>query len=80
MTDRIPYAGEGVEGARLSAQIDRQMRDSLEPTDFATWASLSASAWSWDAQADRLEGIERVNCPECRGTHDHREHCSRRDG
>ena len=76
--DRTPYVGAGAEGARRSAAIDREERDLLSRTDFERWASLTASASRWDAQADRLEGISRLNCQECRGRDDHKLDCSRR--
>lgn len=52
-SDRIPYVGEGADGARRSAEIDRNEADTLDPGE-ARDACL-ASAAAWDAQAERLE-------------------------
>lgn len=51
--DRTPYVGEGADGARRSAQIDREEVDGLDGDDPRV-PRLLASADRWDAQADRL--------------------------
>lgn len=50
---RNPYVGEGVDGARRSARIDREEADGLDPGEYRD--AVLASAAAWDAQADQLE-------------------------
>lgn len=51
---REPYVGEGADGCRASAQIDREEADQLDrSTD--RWAELQASAEAWEQQAADLE-------------------------
>ena len=51
---RDPYVGDGADGARRSAQIDREEVDCL---DHGTprYDMLLASAAAWDRQADELD-------------------------
>lgn len=55
--DRIPYVGSGADGARRSAQIDREEIDGLDLDDPRT-GELALSAAEWDAQAARLQIAE----------------------
>jgi len=50
--DRIPYVGEGADGARRSARIDREELELLDPLD-PRRDQLAASADAWDRQAER---------------------------
>jgi hypothetical protein len=52
-TDRIPYVGEGADGARRSAEIDRSEADGLDPGPRRD--EVLASAAEWDRIADRLD-------------------------
>jgi hypothetical protein len=56
--DRDPYVGEGADGARRSAQIDRDELDTLAADDPRRPFVLESAA-RWDAQAARLESQER---------------------
>lgn len=49
---RIPYVGDGADGARRSAAIDREEADTVDDPDRR--AALLDSAARWDAQADEL--------------------------
>lgn len=53
MSLRIPYVGVGADGARRSAQIDRDEADTLAVDD-PRHALLLESARRWDEQAKRL--------------------------
>ena len=58
-TDRDPYVGSGADGARRSAQIDREEADCL-PIGEARDRCL-VSAERWDRQAEHLElGVGEV--------------------
>ena len=50
---RVPYVGEGVDGLRRSAQIDRAEADGLDRAN-PRRAELLASARRWDTQAAAL--------------------------
>lgn len=50
--DRTPYLGEGYDGARRSAQIDREEADGLDIED-PRHSELLDSAQRWEAQAER---------------------------
>lgn len=50
---RRPYVGEGADGARRSAQIDRDEAATLEPGERRQ--ALMASAARWDRIARELE-------------------------
>lgn len=65
MSDRTPYVGEGADGCRRSAIIDREEIDTLDPFD-ARVQTLAESAQRWDEQAARLEreDLERAAAPE----------------
>jgi hypothetical protein len=52
---RDPYVGEGADGARRSAQIDREEADQLEPGT-TQYDYVLASAERWDQQARDLDG------------------------
>ncbi len=52
-TDRAPYVGAGSDGARRSAQIDREEADGLDPGEARD--RCLASAEQWDRQARHLE-------------------------
>lgn len=56
--DRFPYVGEGLNGARRSAQIDREEADGLDLTD-PRYTQAMASAARWDEQAARIIARER---------------------
>jgi hypothetical protein len=47
---RTPYVGDGAEGARRSAAIDREEADVTDPAD-PRYGVLLASARLWDEQA-----------------------------
>ena len=51
---RSPYVGEGADGARRSAQIDREELDTLAPDD-PLRDRLAMSIQSWDVQAAYLD-------------------------
>lgn len=51
---REPYVGEGAEGARRSAEIDRTEADTVD-RDTSRHAELLASAEAWEQQAADLE-------------------------
>ena len=52
--DRSPYVGHGADGARRSAEIDRNEADTHD-TGSEAWQRCMTSAASWDEQADRIE-------------------------
>lgn len=56
MTDdhRQPYVGAGADGARRSAQIDRDELDTLDRDD-PRRPLIEESATRWDRQAEELE-------------------------
>lgn len=56
MTYRVPYVGEGADGARRSAQIDREEADVLPPGEGRDL--LLASAEAWDRQAREDQALE----------------------
>jgi predicted lipid-binding transport protein (Tim44 family) len=51
---RHPYVGEGADGARRSAQIDREEADGLDADDQRR-ATLLESAARWEEQAEAIE-------------------------
>jgi hypothetical protein len=51
---RWPYVGEGADGARRSAQIDREEADTLDSSD-PRRDELLLSAAAWELQAEREE-------------------------
>lgn len=51
---RHPYVGEGSDGARRSAEIDREEADGLDRDD-PRYGLLLTSAAEWDAQAREEE-------------------------
>lgn len=51
---RVPYVGVGAEGARRSAQIDRDELASLALDD-PRYPGVEASAARWDRQAQEIE-------------------------
>lgn len=51
--NRVPYGGEGAEGCRRSAQIDREEADILDVGD-PRRDQLLSSAQLWEAQAERV--------------------------
>lgn len=53
---RIPYVGDGADGARRSAQIDREEADGMDPGEDRD--ARLASADRWDAQAAQLEATD----------------------
>lgn len=56
---RVPYVGDGPDGCRRSAQIDREEADTLALDDPRRTARV-ASAQAWDAQARELELAARL--------------------
>jgi len=54
MSDRNPYVGDGADGARRSAAIDRSEADGYDYDD-PRRAECLASAARWEGQAARLE-------------------------
>jgi hypothetical protein len=56
---RNPYVGEGADGARRSAEIDRTEADHLDATD-PRRPEVLASAEQWDAQARLLDLRDRT--------------------
>ncbi len=58
-THRIPYVGDGADGARRSAQIDLEEADGLDQHDPRRDALL-ASAARWDQQADDLDRAAKL--------------------
>lgn len=59
LEDRRPYVGTGADGARRSAQIDREERDTL-PAGAERRDELEESARRWEAQAERIERDQRL--------------------
>lgn len=55
---REPYVGQGVDGCRRSARIDREEADCLDLSD-PRYAEVIASAESWEWQAEQLAGVVR---------------------
>lgn len=53
-TWREPYVGEGADGARRSAQIDREEADTY-PTGGDRWQDCHSSALAWERQAREIE-------------------------
>lgn len=53
-TIRIPYVGQGPDGCRQSAQIDREEADTLDRDD-PRRDELLASAERWERQAQGLD-------------------------
>lgn len=51
---RLPYVGDGADGARRSAQIDREESHTLDRSDPGV-ERLEESAVRWERQAERLE-------------------------
>lgn len=51
---RHPYVGEGADGARRSAQIDREESHTLDRSNPRV-ELLEESAQRWERQAERLE-------------------------
>jgi hypothetical protein len=51
---RSPYVGEGADGARRSADIDRNEADTY-PTGSDDWQRCQASAERWETQATEIE-------------------------
>ena len=51
---RSPYVGDGADGARRSATIDRDELDTLDRDD-PRYDTIAESAERWDAQAKALE-------------------------
>lgn len=49
MSTRIPYVGEGSDGALRSAQIDREEADTMPPG--AERDARLSSAYAWERQA-----------------------------
>lgn len=54
MLERTPYVGEGADGCRRSAQIDREEAELLPEGD-GRFKWLIASVVAWEQQAARLE-------------------------
>lgn len=50
MRHRIPYVGEGADGARRSAYIDLSEADCLDPGDHKDEVLLSAERWFMQAE------------------------------
>lgn len=60
---RRPYVGEGADGCRRSAQIDREEADILDVAD-SRRAYLHGSAEAWEAQAQRMAAADAAHtCP-----------------
>lgn len=59
---RNPYVGDGADGARRSAQIDREEADGLDRDD-PRYDEVLASAARWDEQARELEAAEAATAP-----------------
>lgn len=57
--DRIPYVGDGADGARRSAQIDLEEADCLDRMDPSHNERL-LSAERWILQAERIERGQKV--------------------
>lgn len=51
---RRPYVGEGIDGVRRSAVIDREEADNFRPGS-ESWTVRILSAMSWDQQAKEME-------------------------
>jgi putative phage-type endonuclease len=56
---RIPYVGDGLDGCRRSAQMDREEADGLDLLD-PRIDELLASADRWEAQAADLEDAQEI--------------------
>lgn len=56
---RNPYVGAGADGARRSAQIDREERDTLDAAD-PRHGVLEQGARRWEEQAASLEAAPRA--------------------
>lgn len=54
-THRRPYVGEGADGARRSAQIDREEAEGMHPDWSDRIAACLASAEAWELQAAELD-------------------------
>jgi len=54
---RDPYVGDDADGARRSAQIDREEADCLD-RGTPRYDLLLASAAAWDRQADELDAVQ----------------------
>jgi hypothetical protein len=57
-TQRRPYVGEGADGYRRSAQIDREELDSLDhrdPVDLHRGRVIAVSAAAWERLAEEAE-------------------------
>lgn len=52
--ERTPYVGEGADGARRSAEIDRTEADTYD-RDSEDWQRCMSSAQRWDEQAEAIE-------------------------
>ena len=52
---RLPYVGDGADGARRSAEIDRTERDGLGRWQLEEYARLTDSIARWETQARDLE-------------------------
>jgi hypothetical protein len=50
---REPYVGQGADGARRSAQVDREEADTLAPGSRA-WNQAHLSAERWERQAEQM--------------------------
>ena len=57
LTMRTPYVGNGAEGARRSAQIDREELDAYSPDD-PQRTKIEQSAARWDQQAEMLDAFD----------------------
>lgn len=53
--DRIPYVGEGADGCRRSAEIDRTEAEGMHSDWTDRIAACLASAEAWELQAARLD-------------------------
>ena len=60
LTHRRPYVGEGADGARRSAQIDREEADTLKGLELRE--AVLASASRWDRQALALDAVACIQC------------------
>lgn len=59
MKHRNPYVGEGADGARRSAEIDRTEADGLDVAD-PRYSELQASAEAWETQARAIDAESAV--------------------
>jgi hypothetical protein len=57
---RPPYVGEGADGARRSAQIDREEADLLDESRYAARERLLTSADQWLEQAGAADERARI--------------------